>query len=361
MIRPCAQLRVGVQLVGDDGANTPPVHDLAKRGIVGNVHGYMIYGELCRSRRAAVPDHGGGRTRRHRRCNRVGPVAGYFAAREKAPLSTSTRSPSIPQRSTLPMTFDIAAGVRKSDEALAQELNRAIEQRRPRDRCHPGELRRAARRRRHPSRRTAMRCCGFHCARDTAHAVRRVRRGKEDCRRDCRRSSHRKPAGRAGATRPRRRQAPVTKNAEAQKFDGNPEQIAAGRQLFMAYNCVGCHFNGGGGIGPPLMDSKWIYGSSMENIASTIREGRPNGMPSFRAMVDGRAGLAACRVRTLAQRIGPTTRRRCTEMAVPDYLPYCGAPPTPGATVWNLDTAFAGGARGGSRRVRGLGVSGVAK
>src|SRR5437868_5194931 len=26
-------LRVGVQLIGDDGANTPPVHDLAKRGI----------------------------------------------------------------------------------------------------------------------------------------------------------------------------------------------------------------------------------------------------------------------------------------------------------------------------------------
>jgi cytochrome c oxidase cbb3-type subunit III len=74
---------------------------------------------------------------------------------------------------------------------------------------------------------------------------------------------------------------------EAKKFDGNPEQIAAGRQLFQAYNCVGCHFNGGGGMGPALMDDKWIYGSSMENIASTIREGRPNGMPTFRDMVSG--------------------------------------------------------------------------
>jgi cytochrome c oxidase cbb3-type subunit 3 len=72
---------------------------------------------------------------------------------------------------------------------------------------------------------------------------------------------------------------------EAAKFDGNPEEIAAGRQLFVAYNCVGCHFNGGGGMGPALMDDKWIYGSSMENIGATIREGRPNGMPSFRAMV----------------------------------------------------------------------------
>lgn len=74
---------------------------------------------------------------------------------------------------------------------------------------------------------------------------------------------------------------------EAKKFDGDPEQIAAGRQLFQAYNCVGCHFNGGGGMGPPLMDDHWIYGSSMENIAASIIEGRPAGMPTFRAMVAG--------------------------------------------------------------------------
>jgi cytochrome c oxidase cbb3-type subunit III len=77
------------------------------------------------------------------------------------------------------------------------------------------------------------------------------------------------------------------KSPEAAKFDGNPEQIAAGRQLYVAYNCVGCHFNGGGGMGPPLMDDAWIYGSSMENIASTIIEGRPAGMPTFRSMVTG--------------------------------------------------------------------------
>ena len=74
---------------------------------------------------------------------------------------------------------------------------------------------------------------------------------------------------------------------QAKKFDGDPEQIAAGRQLYQAYNCVGCHFNGGGGMGPALMDDKWIYGSSMENIAATIIQGRPNGMPTFRNMVAG--------------------------------------------------------------------------
>jgi cytochrome c oxidase subunit 2 len=37
-------LRVGVQLVGDDGQNTPPAHGLASRGVVGNLVGYTLYG-----------------------------------------------------------------------------------------------------------------------------------------------------------------------------------------------------------------------------------------------------------------------------------------------------------------------------
>jgi cytochrome c oxidase cbb3-type subunit 3 len=48
-------------------------------------------------------------------------------------------------------------------------------------------------------------------------------------------------------------------------------------------NCAGCHgLAGGGGIGPPLMDAKWIYGADPANIFETIIQGRPNGMPSFR-------------------------------------------------------------------------------
>jgi cytochrome c oxidase cbb3-type subunit 3 len=58
--------------------------------------------------------------------------------------------------------------------------------------------------------------------------------------------------------------------------------VSEGKRLYSAYNCSGCHFNGGGGIGPALMDEKWIYGSEPSNIYATILEGRPNGMPSFR-------------------------------------------------------------------------------
>jgi cytochrome c oxidase cbb3-type subunit III len=58
--------------------------------------------------------------------------------------------------------------------------------------------------------------------------------------------------------------------------------VAEGQRLYQQYNCVGCHANGGGGMGPALMDNYWIYGSEPGNIFATIVQGRPNGMPSFR-------------------------------------------------------------------------------
>ena len=76
-----------------------------------------------------------------------------------------------------------------------------------------------------------------------------------------------------------------TVNASAEQYNGNAYHISEGQRLFRWFNCSGCHANGGGGMGPALMDDKWIYGSSIENVAATIREGRPNGMPSFRGKV----------------------------------------------------------------------------
>jgi cytochrome c oxidase cbb3-type subunit 3 len=61
----------------------------------------------------------------------------------------------------------------------------------------------------------------------------------------------------------------------------NAYALSEGKRLFSAYNCVGCHAQGGGAIGPALMDHRWIYGSRPEQIFSTIVQGRPNGMPSF--------------------------------------------------------------------------------
>jgi cytochrome c oxidase cbb3-type subunit III len=64
-------------------------------------------------------------------------------------------------------------------------------------------------------------------------------------------------------------------------YDENAYAISQGKRLFTWYNCVGCHARGGGGMGPPLMDDKWIYGAEPNNVFRTIVDGRPNGMPSF--------------------------------------------------------------------------------
>ena len=69
------------------------------------------------------------------------------------------------------------------------------------------------------------------------------------------------------------------------RYDENAYDIAQGKRLFSWFNCIGCHANGGGGSGPALMDDSWIYGSEMAQIAASIRDGRPNGMPAFGRMV----------------------------------------------------------------------------
>ena len=68
-------------------------------------------------------------------------------------------------------------------------------------------------------------------------------------------------------------------------YSYNAYGIAEGQRLYTWFNCAGCHSHGGGGMGPPLMDSRWRYGSDPENIFATITEGRPNGMPSFRGKI----------------------------------------------------------------------------
>ena len=80
----------------------------------------------------------------------------------------------------------------------------------------------------------------------------------------------------------------------------NAYDIAEGQKLYNWFNCSGCHSNGGGGMGPALMDDMWIYGSEPENIYRTILEGRPNGMPSFAGRIpDTQIWKLVAYVRTL--------------------------------------------------------------
>lgn len=89
---------------------------------------------------------------------------------------------------------------------------------------------------------------------------------------------------------------PVRNESDERAYD-----TSEGKRLFTQYNCAGCHFNGGGGIGPPLMDAQWIYGETPENIYATITEGRPNGMPSFRHKIpDNQVWQLAAYVRSMS-------------------------------------------------------------
>jgi cytochrome c oxidase cbb3-type subunit 3 len=71
----------------------------------------------------------------------------------------------------------------------------------------------------------------------------------------------------------------------ANPYSDSAYSVSEGKRLYEMYNCVGCHAHGGGGIGPPLLDNRWIYGSEPQNIYDTVTEGRPNGMPSFRGKI----------------------------------------------------------------------------
>lgn len=71
-------------------------------------------------------------------------------------------------------------------------------------------------------------------------------------------------------------------SSSAGMYQENRWAVAQGQIYYVEFNCVGCHApGGGGGMGPPLSDGDWIYGSEPADVFATIVEGRPNGMPSF--------------------------------------------------------------------------------
>jgi cytochrome c oxidase cbb3-type subunit 3 len=88
------------------------------------------------------------------------------------------------------------------------------------------------------------------------------------------------------------------------EYEENAFAMSEGKRLFSQMNCTGCHAHGGGGMGPPLMDAKWIYGGQPEQIFATVVEGRPNGMPSFRGKLpDYQIWQLAAYVRSLSGQV----------------------------------------------------------
>lgn len=122
------RVKIGVQVIGDDGANAPPAHALANRGIVQNVRGYTVYGDYAEdSPPARIID-----AVENRDVDVAivwGPLAGYFVKQRNATLELTPLSPPIDSPS-LPFVYDISLGVRRGEKAFKSELEAALKRRR---------------------------------------------------------------------------------------------------------------------------------------------------------------------------------------------------------------------------------------
>jgi mxaJ protein len=121
-------LTIGVQMIGDDFANSPPAHALSARGVVQNVVGYSVLGDYSQPNPPA------------RIVEAVaagdidiavvwGPLAGYFAKKQLVQLDLSPVTPET-DRPFRPFTFDISMAVRRGDAERLQLLEDFIVRRR---------------------------------------------------------------------------------------------------------------------------------------------------------------------------------------------------------------------------------------
>jgi quinoprotein dehydrogenase-associated probable ABC transporter substrate-binding protein len=121
------QLRVGVQMIGDDFANSPPAHALSARGMIRNIVGYSVLGDYSQPNPPArIVD---AVVNGHVDAAIVwGPLAGYFASRAPVGVDISPVTPQ--QEGPLPFAFDISMAVRRQDAGLKRRLDRFIDTRR---------------------------------------------------------------------------------------------------------------------------------------------------------------------------------------------------------------------------------------
>lgn len=120
-------LRIAVQMVGNDAMNTPPAHALARRGIVGNVRGYMLYGDYTQPNPPSLIMQGVEK-------GDVdvalvwGPLAGYFAKSSPVPLRLERVTPWLDD-AQWPMAYDISIGVRRDNATLLRDIDAVLARR----------------------------------------------------------------------------------------------------------------------------------------------------------------------------------------------------------------------------------------
>jgi ABC-type amino acid transport substrate-binding protein len=121
------QVQIGVHLLGDGESDLPPVHALASRGIVRNLVGYNIFGNLEERNPASdlirAVEHGDVDL-----AVAWGPIAGYFALQSKVLLQVTLIDPD-PSNPSLPFAFDIGIGVQSKNRALEMRLDTELDRR----------------------------------------------------------------------------------------------------------------------------------------------------------------------------------------------------------------------------------------
>jgi quinoprotein dehydrogenase-associated probable ABC transporter substrate-binding protein len=119
------KLKIGVHLIGDDYANSPPAHLLSTKGIVKNVVGYSVFGNYAEE---SPP----GKIINAVATGEVdmaivwGPIAGYFAQQQTVPLVLAP-VPADASSSSLPFSYSISLGVRRQDKELRVKLDDALQ------------------------------------------------------------------------------------------------------------------------------------------------------------------------------------------------------------------------------------------
>jgi mxaJ protein len=118
------QLRIGVQLIGNDLAASPPAQVLARQGVTNNGAGYAVPGEQPASERAVRAIEQGELDA----ALLWGPPAGYFAGRASVPMRITVVHPPA-DMADVPFDYAIAIGTRRPDAVLRERLDDFIRRR----------------------------------------------------------------------------------------------------------------------------------------------------------------------------------------------------------------------------------------
>jgi len=117
------KVKIGVHLLGDDYTNPPPVHELSKRGVVGNLVGFSTFYSAENPPSAIIDAVAAGKVDV---AIVWGPAAGYYVKQQRVPL---VMVPVPSGKGDLPFEFAISMGVKPGNDALKAKLEKVIETR----------------------------------------------------------------------------------------------------------------------------------------------------------------------------------------------------------------------------------------